>query len=172
MKGKGGGEPAGWKSQITDLPGVTMVAGATIDGVLVETVGKVTPEEIKASYVKTFAAAKAFATQKGITIDDPKVTQIVAVPAELFCDVRTYTKEVPEDCVHALGAARFTDSGAHRLSVIADPERLQNGMVAAVANGVCYFAPIDAKVDEICAVMSEFKDAQLGGAKDGNKAPR
>ena len=163
MKGKGESEPTGWKSQITDLAGVTMIAGLSGDGLVVETAGKVTPEEIKASYVKTLAAAKAYASTKQLTLDDPKVAQIIAVPAELFCDVRTYTKQVAEDCVHVLGAARFTDAGALRLSVIADPERLGKGMVTAVANGVCYSAPIDAKADEICAVMSEFKDAQLAG---------
>jgi len=168
MKGRGSGEPAGWKSQITDLAGVTMVAGLSEGGMVVETVGKVTPEEIKASYAKTLAAAKAYASTKQLALEDPKVAQIIAVPAELFCDVRTYTKEVAEDCVHVLGAARFTDAGALRLSVIADPERLGRGMVTAVANGLCYSAPIDAKADEICAVMSEFKDAQASGGK----APR
>lgn len=168
MKGKGGSQPSGWKSQITDLPGVTMVAGGTYDGLLVETVGKITPEEIATSYKKTLAAAKAFATTRKVSIEDPKVTQIVAVPAELFCDARTYTKEVPEDCVHALGAARFMDSGGLRLSVIADPDRLGKGMLTAVANAVCYSAPIEAKADEICAAMSELKDAQ---ASDG-KPPR
>ena len=165
MKGRGASEPVGWTSQITDLAGTTMIAGTNAGGVVVETIGKITPEEIAASYKKTLSAAKAFAAEKKITIDDPKVVQIIAVPADLFCDVRTYTKEVPEDCRTVLGAAKFiTDTGGIRLSVIAEPERLGNGMVSAVVSGVCYSAPIDAH----CDVMREFKDAQQGGGK----APR
>ncbi|MBA3460260.1 MAG: protein kinase [Deltaproteobacteria bacterium] len=171
MKGGKPNEPEGWTSQITDVPGVTMAAGGVFDGIVVETSGKVTPEEIHASYLKTLAAARTYAGSRSLPFSDPKIAQIVAVPPTLFCDARTYSSgTVPPECGAIVGAARFVGSKSeHRLSVIADPAQLRSAMVSALTSGVCYFEPFDEKdaasiehAEDVCVMMRDWKASELG----------
>ncbi len=159
-------EPGGWKPSITDISGVTMSAGETLDGVVVESVGDVSPKEIVAVYHATVQRARTFAATKGMTFADPVlVQQIAAVPANVFCDPKTYASSKPPDnCREVTGGANFAPSGARRLFVLADRDKLKTGMVSAVMVGICYFEPGDQTVaadtkhiDALCTVMRDFQ---------------
>ena len=178
LKGPPTSKPDGWKATITDISGVTMVAGGTFGGIAIETVGKITPAEIAVVYEDTVKRARTFAATKGMTFVEPvAVQQIVAVPQVTFCDVGTYASgAAPPDCQQISGSANFAPSGAHRLFVLADPARLAAGMVSAVVVGICYFEPGDQKVaadtehiDALCTVMRDFQSSETtpGGPRNG-----
>lgn len=162
-------EPQGWTPTITDITGAAMSAGETLDGVVVETVGAVTPKEIVSVYAATVQRARTFAATKGMTFADPVlVQQIAAVPASTFCDPKTYaSSKAPENCRETMGGANFAPNGARRLFVLADREKLKAGMVSAVVVGICYFEPGDQTVaadtkhiDALCTVMRDFQAAE------------
>ena len=166
LKGDKTQHPQGFQPTITDITGVTMSAGETLDGVVVETVGAVTPKEIVSVYHATVQRARTFAATKGMTFADPVlVQQIAAVPAATFCDAKTYAANAaPETCKDILGGANFAPNGARRLFVLADRDKLKTGMVSAVVVGICYFEPGDQTIaadtkhiDSLCTVMRDFQ---------------
>ncbi len=156
----------GWTPSIKDITGVTMSAGETLDGIVVETVGAVSPKEIVSVYQATVQRARTFAATKGMTFADPVlVQQIAAVPAATFCDPKTYAANAaPEACKDVTGGANFAPNGARRLFVVADRDKLKLGMVSAVVVGICYFEPGDQTVaadtkhiNSLCTVMRDFQ---------------
>ena len=166
LKGEKTKEPQGWKPTITDIAGVAMSAGETLDGVVVETVGAVTPKEIVSVSHATVQRARTFAATKGMTFADPVlVQQIAAVPTSTFCDPKTYaSSKAPDGCKDVIGGANFAPNGARRLFVLADRDKLKTGMVSAVVVGICYFEPGDQTVaadtkhiDSLCTVMRDFQ---------------
>ncbi|MBL0213514.1 MAG: protein kinase [Myxococcales bacterium] len=177
LKGKPASKPEGWKATVTDISGVTMAAGGTFDGIVIETVGKVTPTEIAGVYKDTVKRARTFAATKGMTFVEPvAVQQIVAVPQVTFCDVGTYASgAAPPNCQQISGSANFAPSGAHRLFVLADPTRLAAGMVSAVVVGICYFEPGDQRlaadtkhIDALCTVMRDFQSSETAASSPPN----
>ncbi len=190
VKGAKAKPPEGWRPTIADVSGVTMAAGGTYDGIVVETVGKVTPSEVAGSYQATVKRARAYAATKQMTFADPVVVQqIVAVPQVTFCNAATYAANAaPPDCQQVAGAANFAPDGAHRLFVLAEPAKLTSAMVAAVVVGICYFEPGDQKVpadvqhiDDLCTVMRDFQAAETapvapdkgsGSATEGSAATK
>ncbi len=174
VKGAKAKAPEGWRPTITDVSGVTMAAGGTYDGIVVETVGMVTPTEVATTYRDTVKRARAFAATKQMTFADPVVVQqIIAVPQVTFCNAATYAANAaPPDCQRISGAANFAPNGAHRLFVLAEPTKLPSAMVSAVVVGICYFEPGDQKVagdvqhiDDLCTVMRDFQAAESAPVK-------
>ena len=157
LKGKQPTTPTGWQPTITEIHGVTPIAGDKLEGIAVETVGVVVPKEMMQRYHQAVARLRAYAKDKEISFHDPvPIQQMIAVPAAAFCEPTTYQdRQVPTGCGGFLGRAEIGAHGEHRLVLIADPARLQRGMELAVADAVCAWDP--APQEKLCLTTDAFK---------------
>ena len=159
--------PAGYAS-VTRIKGVT--DGKTFDdGLVVETTGKLSPDEVDAAYRLAFEDFKAFET--GVEAKRDVVQEIVAVPQAALCEPRpSITRASAQPCNER---DRFTAvlRGEKRLLLIADDrDTLPRTMRVAVAHAVCDFqflyvtsgndADNARRLDAICEMTKRFETAK------------
>jgi serine/threonine protein kinase len=156
------GRPHGYRP-VTHVKGAALTAGKTIDGMLVETDGKLTPEEVAAAYHKVLGELEvsAGAVKGHFAVIDV----VVALPQPLLCEPSAYpVDKPPADCnsltsAHAIGAG-----GKHVLYVADDKAGLDGALRQGIADAVCKLQVAyddDPKHnDEICALTTKFARGQ------------
>jgi len=148
---------------VTRVKGASLTAGKTIDGLLVETDGNVTPEAVAAAYQKALgdletAGAKLSAHYAVIDV-------VVALPQTLLCEPSAYPVDLPPPGCKSLQAAHAIGAhGKHVLYVADDPAGLSGAIRTGIADAVCKLQVAyddDPKhIDEICALTSKFADGK------------
>jgi serine/threonine protein kinase len=145
-----------------EIAGVTLTKGLTIGKLLVETDGRVEPDELEKLYTSTLDALRLYAKPKladaKLELTDP-IDVLLAVPASALCEPTAYLDhQAPRDCASTLSARAIGARGTHRLMVVSDRSQLSLALRRGVAQAVCEFSPVeDAKqVREICDITSRF----------------
>lgn len=149
------GGPTGYQPKHPDVGGVKVTAGASFNGVLVETTGTLRPEEISRAYESTLGRLQELAKSKALAFPPP-LQEIVAVPRPVFCAGSAYIDgNPPRDCQSLSYASLLGARGEHRLMVLDDREQLAKNMDLAVADAICLFATDTAS--NVCQVAEEFR---------------
>jgi tRNA A-37 threonylcarbamoyl transferase component Bud32 len=151
---------------VTRIKGVTMTSGKRMGPVLIETDGKVTPEEIGAIYTDTIERLKAFEPDAGGRRD--VLNEIVAMPAAALCEPSAYPGTVPPaDCGTAVATIAFGKGGGHKLLLAHDRLPLADAMRGGLAKAVCEFqlAYLDPEsqadeIDKVCDMTKRFAAAK------------
>jgi len=148
-----------------EIAGVTLTKGKSVGKLLVETDGKVEPDEVARLYASTLGALRLYVTanQAGakLEIADP-VDVLLAVPAGALCEPTAYLDHLPpRDCASALSAGAIGARGTHRLMVVSDRSQLIPALRKGVAQAACEFSPVkDTKqMREICDITSRFAES-------------
>jgi tRNA A-37 threonylcarbamoyl transferase component Bud32 len=148
-----------------EIAGVTLTKGKTVGKLLVETDGKVEPDEVARLYASTLGALRLYVTanQAGakLEIADP-VDVLLAVPAGALCEPTAYLDHLPpRDCASALSARAIGARGTHRLMVVSDRSQLIPALRKGVAQAACEFSPVEEakQVREICDITSRFAES-------------
>jgi hypothetical protein len=160
-----GKDKAGYTAS-TRIKGVTLTAGKRAGRVLVETDGKVTPDEVATAYAEVLGKLTAFAGTIEGRLD--VLDEIVAVPAAALCEPSAYPgTDPPADCGTALATIAFGKGASHKLLVAHDRAPLAEAMRAGVARAVCdfqvtYFDPEKQadKIDTVCEMTKRFAAAK------------
>jgi serine/threonine protein kinase len=147
------------------IAGVTLTKGVTIGKLLVETDGKIAPDELATLYTSTLGALQRYATPKlvgsKLAITDP-LDVLLAVPAAALCEPTAYlNRQAPKDCASLLAATAIGAKGTHRLMVVSDRSQLGSALRKGVAQVACDFSPVeDAKqLREICDITTGFAES-------------
>jgi serine/threonine protein kinase len=159
------GKDKGGYTATTRIKGVTLTAGKRAGRVLVETDGKVTPDEVASAYAAVLGKLTAFAGTIEGRLD--VLDEIVAVPAAALCEPSAYPgTDPPADCATALATIAFGKGASHMLLVAHDRAPLAEAMRAGVARAVCefqvtYFDPEKQadKIDTVCEMTKRFAAA-------------
>jgi hypothetical protein len=148
-----------------EIAGVTLTKGATVGKLLVETDGKVEPDEVAKLYASTLGALRIYVTanrtDSKLEIADP-VDVLLAVPAGALCEPTAYLDhQAPRDCASALSARAIGARGTHRLMVVSDRAQLISALRKGVAKAACEFSPVEEPklVREICDITSRFAES-------------
>jgi serine/threonine protein kinase len=122
------------------IRGVSLVQGKRFEDlhVLVETDGKVTPDEVAASYREALAHAKAFQPKIAPSLD--VIDEIVAIPPASLCEPSAYPARLPDDCASALEERTYGKGAARTLLVVDDRVSLGIAMKHGVGHAVCDFS--------------------------------
>jgi tRNA A-37 threonylcarbamoyl transferase component Bud32 len=148
-----------------EIAGVSLVKGATVGKLVVETDGKVEPAELAAHYASTLRALQVYAKAKlldsTLEITDP-VDVLLAVPAIALCEPTAYLDhQAPKDCMSVVSATAIGARGTHRLMVVSDRSQLDPALRKGVAQAACEFTPVQEpkQLREICDVTSRFAES-------------
>jgi tRNA A-37 threonylcarbamoyl transferase component Bud32 len=148
-----------------EIAGVTLTKGLTVGKLLVETDGKVEPDEVAKLYASTLGALRRYvqANLVGGTLEiaDP-VDVLLAVPAGALCEPTAYLDhQPPRDCASALSAGAIGARGTHRLMVVSDRSQLIPALRKGVAQAACEFSPVEEpkQVRQICDITSRFAES-------------
>ncbi|MBV8759780.1 MAG: protein kinase [Deltaproteobacteria bacterium] len=157
------GKKPGYQA-VTRVKGADLKAGKTINGMLVETDGALTPEEVAAAYTKELGELETRADK--LKAHWAVIDVVVALPQRLLCEPSAYPVDLPpSDCkslqaAHAIGAG-----GKHVLYVADDKAGLDGALRQGIADAVCKLQVAyddDPKhIDEICAVTTKFAAGQF-----------
>jgi serine/threonine protein kinase len=148
---------------VTRIKGVTFAAGKSFDGgkLLVETDGKLTPDEAHAAYAR--AMADLHAAGSAVEAHYDVVDVIAVVPQPTLCEPSAYPVDIPPANCKLLAASHAIGAGGkHVLLVSDDKSGLDQAIRRGVADAVCGFQPMyydnldPAKADEICAVAAKL----------------
>lgn len=149
---------------VTHVKGASLTAGKTIDGLLVETDGTVTPEEVAAAYHKALGELEtAGAKLQGAHF--AVIDVVVALPQPLLCEPSAYPVDLPPPGCKSLAAAHAIGAhGKHVLYVSDDRAGLSGAIRTGIADAVCKLQVAyddDPKhIDEICALTTKFADGK------------
>jgi tRNA A-37 threonylcarbamoyl transferase component Bud32 len=147
-----------------DINGITLTKGSMAGKMLVETDGRVEPDEVAMRYASTLGALRDYVTAHHaakVEITDP-VDVLLAVPAGALCEPTAYLDhQVPKDCVSAMSATAIGAKGTHRLMVVSDRAQLSSALRKGVAKAVCEFSPLEGPklVTEICDIANRFAES-------------
>ena len=154
--------PPGYAAK-TRIKGVTFTAGKTYDDgkLLVETDGKLTPDEVAAAY---HAAMKDLHTAgAAVEAHYDVVDVIAAVPQATMCEPSAYPVDIPPGNCKLLSASHAIGAGGKHVLLVADGKPgLDAAIRKGVADAVCGFQPAyydnldPKKADEICALAAKF----------------
>jgi serine/threonine protein kinase len=156
------GRPAGYKAT-THIKGVTFTAGKPFDGgkLLVETDGKVAPDEAYAAYARALADLRAAGA--GVDAHFDVVDVIAAVPQPTLCEPSAYPVDIPPANCKSLAASHAIGAGGKHVLLVADDKAgLDAAIRRGVSDAVCGFQPLyydnldPKKADEICAVAAKL----------------
>ena len=148
---------------VTRVKGAALSAGKTIDGMLVETDGKVTPDEVGAAYKKALGQLETEGDK--LQAHWAVIDVIVALPQPLLCEPSAYPVDLPPANCKALAASHAIGAGGkHVLYVADDKAGLDGALRQGIADAVCKLqvAYDDAPkhIDEICAVTTKFAEGK------------
>jgi serine/threonine protein kinase len=156
------GKKSGYEP-VTRVKGASLTAGKTIDGLLVETDGQVTPDEVAAAYKRELGelGAEGAALHARFAVIDV----VVALPQPLLCEPSAYPVDLPPPGCKSLQAAHAIGAhGKHVLYVSDDRAGLSGAIRAGIADAVCKLQVAyddDPKhIDEICALTAKFADGK------------
>jgi hypothetical protein len=147
----------------TRIKGVTFTAGKTFDGgkLLVETDGRLTPDEVAASY--TAAMQELHKAGAGIDAHYDVIDVIAVVPQPTMCEPSAYPVDIPPANCKLLPASHAIGAGGKHVLLVADGKPgLDAAIRKGVADAVCglqpaYYDNLDPKkADEICALAAKF----------------
>ncbi len=152
------GKKPGYQA-VTRVKGAELAAGKTIDGMLVETTGRVTPDEVAAAYKKALGQLETEGDK--LQAHWAVIDVIVALPQPLLCEPSAYPVDLPPANCKSLQAAHAIGAGGkHVLYVADDKTGLDGALRQGIADAVCKLQVAyddDPKhIDEICAVTSKF----------------
>src|SRR5258706_9259975 len=143
---------------VAHIDNVMITAGQQFGPVLVETDGKLAPDQIYAQYQNTIDQLLAFDAKVTAKLD--VVQHIVAMPQNLLCSPTVYPlNQAPKDCATAVAEATFGPKNTHVLLVADDVAVLPAAMKAGVAQAVGAFQAQDLaadQVDKICDMTKPF----------------
>ena len=148
---------------VTHVKGAALAAGKTIDGMLVETDGKVTPDEVAASYKKALGELETEGAK--LQAHWAVIDVLVALPQPLLCEPSAYPVDLPPANCKALAAAHAIGAGGKHVLYVADDKAGLDGAVRqGLADAVCKLQVAyddDPKhIDEICAVTTKFAEGK------------
>jgi hypothetical protein len=143
---------------VAHIDNVSITAGKQFGPVLVESDGKLAPDQIYAQYQNTIDQLLAFDAKVTAKLD--VVQHIVAMPRNLLCSPMAYPgNQAPKDCATASAEATFGPKSTHVLLVSDDIAVLPAAMKIGVAQAVCVFQAPDLapdQVDKICDMTKRF----------------
>jgi serine/threonine protein kinase len=156
---------AGGYHATVEIAGVTLTKGVTVGKLLVETDGKIEPDELATLYASTLRALQVYAKAKlldaRLEITDP-VDILLAVPASALCEPNAYLDfQPPKNCASVLWAPAVGARGIHRLMVVSDRSQLILALRQGVAQAACEFTSVQDhdKEREICDVTRRFAES-------------
>ena len=125
-------------SSSTRIKGYPLKEGKKMGRVLVETDGKVSPEDVGVVYANTLEELKAFEPAVGGTRD--VLDEIVAIPAAALCEPSAYPgTDPPDDCGTVPATIAFGKGASKKLLLAHDRVPLGDAMRTGVARAVCEF---------------------------------
>jgi len=143
---------------VAQVEGVALTMGQQFGHVLVETDGKVTPEQVQTVMMKTLGDLRDSAD--GVAAQLDVIDHVVALPQKQLCQPKLYPGgRIPDDCLTARSEPTFGAASSHMLLVSDDASALPDAMRAGVATAVCVFQPANLgsdQVDKICAMTKQF----------------
>ncbi len=151
--------PPAYKSAAS-IRGVTLTEGKTYNDlhVLVETDGKIHPDDVIAAYRTVLGDLVRF--QPEVTAHREVLVEIVAVPPQAMCEpTLVRMAQAPADCSHELAASVVGIGSTNTLLVTDDRADLPSAMRMGVAGAVCEFQgdyASGSKQDAICKMTREF----------------
>ena len=150
-----------------EIAGVTFTKEITVGKLLVETDGKIAPDELAKLYATTLEALNSYVKTKRVDVRlelvDP-VDVLLAVPAAALCEPTAYLDhQAPKDCALALSATAIGAKGKHHLMVVSDRAQLLPALRKGIAQAACDFSPVpveDKKLTrEFCDITGRFAES-------------
>jgi hypothetical protein len=150
----------------TRIKGYPLEDGKKVGRVLVETDGKVTPDDVGVVYANTLEELKAFEPGIGGTRD--VLDEIVAIPAAALCEPSAYPgTDPPPDCGTVPATIAFGKGGSKKLLLAHDRVPLGDAMRTGVGRAVCEFQVSYADpekqadlIDKVCEMTKRFAAAK------------
>jgi hypothetical protein len=150
---------------VAHISSVRLTTGTRFEdlSLLVETDGKVTPDEVAKTYRTTLEKLRAFDPTVNTRFD--VLDEIIAVPVSAMCEPSAYIDfQADTDCATALGTRAGSMSHKRRyMLVVDDRPRLAEAIKAGLVSTVCAFQPATtsiAEVDKICDMTKRFRDSK------------
>jgi hypothetical protein len=143
---------------IAHIDNVIITGGKRFGTLLIETDGKLTPDQIYNQYSTTIDQLLAF--DRKVTAKLDVLDHIVVIPQNLLCQPTAYPgNQAPKECATATAEITFGANNAHLLLVADDVSILPLAMKTGLAQAVCVFQPADlvgSEVDKICEMTKRF----------------
>ncbi len=157
-----GGKPAGYESVVT-IKGVTLTAGKRFDDLklLVESDGKLAPDEIAAAYRKALGELRAALPPK-LDAKLDVVDEIAAIPPAALCEPSAYPGlggGKPDNCASAFDETTFGKGASRIVYVIDDRASLPMAIRSGLGHAVCDFQPKTVEGErlvKICDLANRF----------------
>jgi hypothetical protein len=137
--------------------GIPIKSHATIDGVTIETDGKLDPAEVGGAYKGGLAVLRKFAQANQLNLTEPLVDVIVSMPRGKLCDPALYLVQVPDDCKDRLGTAVLAPDGRKALLVVNDQRELAIAIATGAARALCVFQSDKVPPDQAAAICEKTK---------------
>jgi serine/threonine protein kinase len=172
-----GGKPSGYESVVT-IKGVTLTAGKRFDDLklLVETDGKVTPDEVAAAYRKELGALRTELAKTEAKLD--VIDEVAAIPPAALCEPSAYPGlggGKPDNCASAFDETTFGKGASRIVYVIDDRASLGIAIRGGLGHAVCDFQPKTVEGEQlvkICDLANRFATGSDKPAKIDKPAPR
>jgi serine/threonine protein kinase len=114
-----------------------VVATGTFEGILIETTGVLTPEEVARAYRSSVDRLQELARRKGLVIESP-VQKILTVSQPTFCEPTAYIDlKPPKDCETRTEAVTIESRQERLLMILDDRASLARTMDVGLAEAVC-----------------------------------
>lgn len=138
--------------------GVAINSHATIDGVVIETDGKLEPAQIASTYRGALAELHKFAQANRLIVADPLVDVIVSMPRDRLCDATLYSPNpVPDDCAERLSTAVVAPNGRKALLVVNETTDLAIAIAMGAARALCVFQSDKVPAEQAAAICEKTK---------------
>ena len=143
---------------VAQVEGVTLTEGKHYGHLLVETDGKITPDQVETVLIATLNDLRDAAN--GVAAELDVIDHVVALPQKQLCQPKLYPGgRIPDDCLTARIEPTFGAASSHMLLVADDASALPDAIRVGVATAVCVFQPAHLgsdQVDKICAMTKQF----------------
>jgi serine/threonine protein kinase len=143
----------------TSIKDVAITVGKRYEDlhVLVETDGKISPDDVVKAYRATLTRLRAQDPSLDAKLD--VVDVIVAVPHAALCEPSAYpvAPAPPEDCASASSATAIGNHAEKRLYVTDEPGGLDRAMRFGVAQAECDFQVDAQKLNRICELADKLR---------------
>jgi serine/threonine protein kinase len=172
-----GGKSSGYESVVA-IKGVTLTAGKRFDDLklLVETDGKVTPDEVVAAYRKELAALRSELQKTEAKLD--VVDEVAAIPGAALCEPSAYPGlggGKPDNCATAFYETTFGKGASRIVYIIDDRASFPLSIRGGLGRAVCDYQPKTVEgtqLVKICDLANRFGIGSDKPAKIDKPAPR
>ncbi|MGE5184305.1 MAG: serine/threonine protein kinase [Acidobacteriota bacterium] len=163
-----GKSPGGYDARLA-IKTVTFTSGKKVGSLLVETDGKVTPDEVHAAYQKALDELAGPAKKLGASLD--VLDEIAAIPPAALCEPTAYPGlggGHPDNCASALDETTFGKNAARILLIVDDRASLALAMRSGVGHALCDFQPKSVQPAQLLKICDLGNQLGSGSDKPGH----